>query len=888
MSDIEKTTVLAPGSSTFCSTFPKPVDREVPRDALLNQIDELFGNGIALVHLEGKNEFGKTQVLAQFAKRHAHDSISAFIRPDSWCLQDPSLLYRDLAAQMHWALRRQDPPSGFAADERVLRSLSYELQGLAKRTNRLLYFVLDGIEDIVPSIGQFMACVVRVLPTEFSQFRFLCSGNACWIPASILPPVQRKQLTMTAFSFLETSFYFEDLGIDRKQVEQIYHICGLGTPGYLASARRSIESGITAEELINSPSVDLQESFALEWKAKVPESPVCINALAIIAHDKNSHTVSELASIVGTTISELTGCLRPCSFLEMSANDSPARFVSESFRRFAATRLAKYEVSTWNLLAEYYAKNYSDAGSSLLPSYLESAGRQKEVLALLSPGTFLQIAQNSDSFVPLQQRCELGLKTAMDLGNYADSIRFQLQSAVAADISQFGFSESEVVARLSLDDYATANRIAQAASLKRHRLQLMAAIARLQREKGMTPEATLISAVEALVHQVDPQEFGDDLVDVASDLMYVNPDLALSMFSKLTPNTIDSKNVDLALLQMSTVVASQAKADAGMSAALEDIQSKIKNPTAKKLAKTVSLLVVDLPPEEVLRQAKSIESAGDRLFLLRQWCIHNRHPELAAPVLDYAIHFAIRTTEYLPSATDFRAFSEPLPVLQRTEDIASLITSLDIQREAAKNTGPTQDYVRWQLLIAQAEGRLNPVRSGERLFEVYEHVSSLTELDVKTVCLGLLVSSLPAVDPTAAFEGTIAIREMVEQEFETSYKSLLDSTADHYQICRPILDAIAKSRTDLALEVIEKINYETRRDASISAVAETLMDCPPHNLQIKKLASLLGKWKDSDTEDSSVGDMIAAIIRIDDLDIISKNWADIEKVLKRGLLLVAA
>jgi len=878
--------VRSPASSTFCATFPTQLDREVSRDALLNQIDTFFANGVSLVHLEGKAEFGKTQVLAQFAKQHKHTSIATFIRPDSWCLQDPSLLYRELADQMHWALHRQDPPPGLAADERTLRSLSYALQGFAKRANKLLYLVLDGVENVAQDAGQFVAGLLRIMPTEFSQFRFLCSGNPGWIPTSLLPAKRRKQLTMTAFSLLETSFYFSDLGIEQKQLEQIYRMCGLGIPGYLASARRSLKSGITAEDLIDRPSADLQESFSLEWKAKLPEDAACVQALAILAHDKNSHSVSELASIVGTSTDELTKCLGACSFLELNPDNTPVRFVSDSFRRFASAQLAAHEASTWNLLAEYYSQNYSESTSSLLPTYLHSAGREKEILTLLSPNTFLQIAQRSDSFIPLRQQCELGRKTAMDLGRYAETVRFQLQSAVAADISQFRFSEAEVVARLSLDDYATAIRLAQAASLTRHRLQLMAAIARVQHKKGLTPETTLTSAIEALVEQLDPLELGDELVEVASDLMYVNPDLALSMFSKLTPDTIDSKNVDLALLQMTTVIASHTKADAGMSAALEDIREKITHPTAKKLAKTVSILVVDQTPEEVLRQAQSIENAGDQLFFLRQWCLQNKHPELAAPVLIYAIHLAIRTTEYLPSATDFRAFTEPLPHLQKENDIATLITTLDIQKDAIKNTGPTQDYVRWQLLIAQAEVRLNPIRSGQRLFEVYMHVSSLTELDVKTVCLGLLVASLPTVDPTGAYDGTIAIRAMVEDEFQTSYTLLLDSTADHYHICRPILDAISKGRTDLALEVIQKMNYGTRRDVSLSELAENLMDCLPANLPISRLASLLGKWSNTDEEDSSVEDMIDAISRIDDQTSLSNNWNDIEKILRRGLLVV--
>jgi hypothetical protein len=45
----------------------------------------------------------------------------------------------------------------------------------------------------------------------------------------------------------------------------------------------------------------------------------------------------------------------------------------------------------------------------------------------------------------------------------------------------------------------------------------MAAIARVQKSDGLVPEPTLIQAVEILVQQVEPKEFGDDLLVLISE-----------------------------------------------------------------------------------------------------------------------------------------------------------------------------------------------------------------------------------------------------------------------------------------------------------------------------------------------------------------------------------
>lgn len=149
-----------------------------------------YGDGISLVRLDGKVDIGKTRSLCQFALRHSNEAVCVFIRSESWYLQDPSFLYADVASQMLWALHRTEPPNDFSPDERTVRTMSYELQRTLRRANQLLYFILDGVEDVASTSGQFLSCLLRLLPTEYSQFRFLCSGDTSWIPTSTLPQAQ--------------------------------------------------------------------------------------------------------------------------------------------------------------------------------------------------------------------------------------------------------------------------------------------------------------------------------------------------------------------------------------------------------------------------------------------------------------------------------------------------------------------------------------------------------------------------------------------------------------------------------------------------------------------------------------------------------------------------
>src|SRR5579883_790330 len=105
------------------STFPSSIPHEVPRDAVLNIIDDFFMTGTQVVILEGRSDIGKTRVIAQYAMRYPNQAISIFIRPNSAFLQDPHLFLADIANQINWALYRTELADPHSTDEGLVRRL---------------------------------------------------------------------------------------------------------------------------------------------------------------------------------------------------------------------------------------------------------------------------------------------------------------------------------------------------------------------------------------------------------------------------------------------------------------------------------------------------------------------------------------------------------------------------------------------------------------------------------------------------------------------------------------------------------------------------------------------------------------------------------------------
>src|SRR5579859_2390653 len=772
--------------TAMSSTFPNPVSHEISRDAILNLIDDFFLSGIQLVTLDGKPDIGKTRLAAQFASRRPSHTISVFIKPNSWFMREPSLLYADIASQMYWALNKREMPDPHVAQETLIRQLSFDLVRVAKRTGDLFYFLIDGLEDIADGLSQFSGTLLAILPLEYTNFRFLVSGDARRIPTNLVPKLTRKPYPVPGLSLEETIAYFNGCSLQRWQIEELYNSCGRGTPGYLASARRLIEGGIERTVLIDQLPRELPSPFEMEWQAAERMGEVLFDMLATLSFDTNPHSITDLAAIFGLSASEARQTLNACSFVEVHPSDeSPVTYVSASFRQLVAGKLAGRRDAIWAKLAEYLlAQRNTEKALELLPSYLEQAGRPQELLNVLNPNSLVQLVERTDSFALLQRQSEMGLETSLKLKRLGEALRFSLQLAVVADVGTPRFARAELMARLAVGDYETALSLAKSATLKGHRLRLLAALAKFQTENGLTPETTVLEAIDRLASQIDIREIADDLVDLCSDLMYSRPELAIKLMSTAGKDRNDDRSMDWAFVRLSVLASiNRGSQSEELSKTSIDLRSRITDPVTRRFSSAISLVVGNYTPMEVLAEVEKLESPGDRLFLLRQWCAHTHSPENAAPIIDYAVHLAIRTTAYSPTAADFRDLAIPLPKIAPS-DIPPLVTAFDIQREAARRLGPTQDYIELQLLLAEAEAQVSQRHAGERLLQTYYDIRSIPDLELRIACTGLLVAASPRIDPAGAFEDSVDVRNVSEPEFMDEIRLLLMATADHYVITR--------------------------------------------------------------------------------------------------------
>jgi len=841
--------------TTVCHSFPRVTSPQIARGNFLDAIETIFEGDTEVVVIEGAEGIGKTTLLAQFARRHPNHALSLFAKPTSRWAYDPAILQFDLCNQLQWALLEEELASAEGADDAFLRTRVLALERRARCNRELFYFVVDGLDEIPEEDRQIRGLIVDMLPLGLPGFRFLFAGDATHLSAEIHRGVSVKPFVLSGFTPDESLRYLDDLNIDSQLVEEIHQTCK-GIPGHLASLRRIlVQSDINVRTLVEEMPEKLPGLFEIEWRKVKADDDVQLTMLAILAHDRRAHTLDDLARILEVQTTTLRNLLQDLGFVTLDTQSGQITFVSETFRRFARSQLGNRKKDVHDLLiSDLLRVPDSEASMTHLPAYFQEAGRLEDLLEYLSPDHFTRIVEISQSLSPVQQKAELGVDAALRLHRDGDLMRFGLQSSVVTELGAAEVWQSEIKARMALDDYDSAVALAQSAVLREDRLGLLAAIGRKKHEQGLSLEAELLDQIRHLCEQIDPLGLGERAVDIASDLICCDFDLAIDLIEKATSSdpSVDENALDWAFAKFSIAALFANREQPERIDSIDSIRTRIKDPAVRRFSAAASLLLGEYSAREVMARTEKLESVSDRLYLLGQWAIQNREREDAAQIVDFALDLAIRTTEYAPNARVFREIATPLPFIDEESSLKRLVGRFDSQKGSIERLGPTEDYLRLELSLAQAEMEYDSDAARNRLVDIYLQIADLDDLVVKTGCMARLASSLADMDPGKTLEMKEGLHALARDDLDSCVKRLLHGTAEHYHACRGIVTALAKAMPETALDVAMALNTEARRDLALLELVQSVVEMPVSKIDLAFVVSVLDKLADPDLTDEAL------------------------------------
>jgi hypothetical protein len=550
---------------------------------------------VELVIVEGEEGIGKTVFLSQFANKYPDQAICLFIRPTSRSAYDESYLCQVLSEQIYW-VNRGEPLDVTPADLYFLRSQTNILQKIALRRRTIFYFIIDGLMDIPKEDSILYEIILKdLLPIGFKGFRFMLAGDSSIIATYLHKSTSYKTFCLVPFSLDDTMKFMSDLNIQRADAEEIHRMCRR-TPGKLASVRRMLKSGQSLQSILDEDPDRLPDFIAIEWREIRPGMTFERALLATVCFAQKLYTTGDIADIHSVDVECLINRIQALSFLYVDPNTAEVAFISEAHRRYAANQLRDLKEDATNLLIDHLLKNADSAMSlTYLPTYYEQAGKLGELINFLTPDHFAMLVERSQSFGTLQQTADLGLKTAAKIPNYEALIRFSMQKSVLSELRGTDIWRSEIEARMALKDYDSALALAHSAILKEDRVRLLTIVARIMHEQGRVPDQELIDQISLLYDQIDKANLGEKAIEMATDLMFTNPDLAIRMVEHGTSTSPDENALDLALARLSISALRSTRNESATSIqAIENVSSRIRDPKVQELTN------VGLPANEYL------------------------------------------------------------------------------------------------------------------------------------------------------------------------------------------------------------------------------------------------------------------------------------------------
>lgn len=827
-----------------CQSLPELPRPLVGRENMLDTIDNLFQEEVELVVVEGEAGIGKTTLLSQYAAAHSDLAAGLFIRPTTRILYDPNTLRFDLANQISVFLRGKEIGSDQECDEAYLNRQILELMRRVRYSGAPFCFVIDGLCELPREIR---GSIIDILPIGHRNFRFLASGDQSELLQDIRN-VKCKPYPLAAFTPDETERYLSDLGVDRNAAQRIFAICR-GLPGYLCAVRRILTGGVDIPTLLNDMPSRLPELFEMEWLPVAKASPGLLQMLAILAHDVRAHTVDQLARMIGVDEASALELLAHVGFLRVDAETKSVQFASDQIGGFVAHRTIRLRDRVVDgVIKDLLSRPDSDEALDYLPGYFSEAARYEDLLRFLSPDHFTKMLTRCQSLGPIQQRIELGVKTAKQLNRDGDLMRFSLQKSALSQVCGVDIWRSEVEALIALGRTDEAVALAQIPMLREDRLRLMAVVARMQVESGTKVKLEVLGQIEQLYSQVDMASLGDRAMDVASDLVYCLPKIAVEMAERTEKRLRNTDSFGKRLAQIAAA-AMERKAPGDEDAVL-DISSRISDPKTKFLF-SVAEMVSKYSAARVIEESQKLERVEDRLLLLRQWTKVNRERADAADVVFAGLELAVKTTEYAPNARVFRELAMPLPYLAR-EDCEKLISKFDSQRGGLEKHGPTEDFIRLQLILAEAESKWLLTNLTSRLIDTWEYISGIRDLEAKATCLARFLNSLAIIDPSRTLEEKEGLRFVTREDLDKTVRALLGSTADHHSVTQRTAKALMQSEPDMALSIVRSLNTQGRRNSGLLGLVESAVLLPIGKISFAFLASVLDAFSDCRYRDKAL------------------------------------
>lgn len=826
-----KTNVI--NSTFFSSGFPKLDESSIiKRSNYIAQIESDFSNQNKIIFLEGGEDSGKTTLNALFCKKNFKNSISVFFNPLTTLDYRIDFYFSNVISQVKYFLGidiNEIENQKYVGYEDYHSHL-FNLKKKLKKGDEVIYLIIDGLEDKTESNRDFITELFDLLPIGDDYFRILITGKQSEYISinNNLKKVNYKSISLTGFSTHEIKTYLNLESATDYEIDDLYNVTK-GYPGRLNTLKRLLKNGYELKDINSSTSY--KNWIELDCEGIKLDDSFNNIVLSILALSIDSFTIEKISQIINIKLEDTESRINNLPVLQ--CQNKTINFISNAHKNYFKNILRANTKKVRDVLMKYYASEDSLKSKLMLVKLYEKDRLWSEIPPIINEEFLIGTLNSMETIKPVNESVEIGFRAAEHMKSYSDVCRFSLQGSIINELDSYMFWESEIMARISLNDFAGSISLANSAVLKVDRLKLLALIARKQKEEKNKVDEELINLIQELYSNVDLSSVGNTIYDIVSDLIYAMPNLAIEMIENSSGNASEKDINDWIVAKLSIAAIDSSENDKNEENRRLNALSNLNNPSVKKINRAITFLVGNYTAIKVLEEVQKLSDSKEKLKLLRLWLNNNtRHKNNIDLVIDKALDelVLISSSEDL-TLEIVKDLSYQLAYVKKYDKKKEILNRFKDFESNFKDVGLSKDKYIYQLNIFHTQYTLNKEKAIPVIDKIISEINNLNDTLIKLECYSEVYAKLHIMHKSLFVKKCkflyINILNLSEE--------LFSSTANHYKMSKDFIKTISKVNPIFALKISDLINTEFHRDKSKILILDSYLDNNLKHINLKFL-----------------------------------------------------
>lgn len=808
----------------FSVGFPnKNWNKLIERENFLESISTEFQNGKKIVFLSGEEGTGKSTLLAQFCRKNIKNTLSVFFNPFHTLDLNLDFLRANLTAQINFILNptiADSEADDYVSPEKYRMAL-LNLKKKYRNSKEQIIIIIDGLENRSNLEEEIIKNIFKELPFGEEYINFIISGSQK-IYKNVFKEIEtfeNQEINIVGFSNYQIENYlnkYPKIVLNHPELIKLTK----GYPGRLEVLKSLLDQGYEIQQIPNTNNFKSWIDLDTE---KIDLNDKNINLiLSLITLGNQNFSFKELGDITGNCEDDILLIVNKIHILEDL--NGAIQFISEQYSQYYKSLLKFNKRKIEELLVKYYVASDTVSAKFELSKIYQAQKKWSKIIDLIDESYLKGTIQSTGSIDKVNESVHLGFISAEQLNHSSKIYRYCFHGSIINELDNYLFWESEIMARISLKDFAGAINLAEKAVLKVDRLRLLSLIAKNEKQINNLVDQELVMLIQDLYKTTNLAGIGNSIYDIVSNLIYAVPNIAIEMIEK-TSGSVSESNINdwiVAKLSIAAITSSNGEKDTDEKDKKFKALEKLNNPSVRKIQRAISLMVGNYSSSKVLEEVRKLNDSNEKLKLLRLWLKNNKsHKQKLTSVLeatfDELILFTSDSNAILDTLVDL---SNQLHNVRDKKEAEKLLTRFKSFDENIHGLGLGRDYYIYQLNIFHSWYYLDLAKAEHRLEDIINNVSTIEDSLIRLESYSEVFYKLSIIRNRRFIPYYNKVYGRIKYEIET----LLNNTANHFKITENILSTIGRVNVKFSIEISNLINTSYTRDRARLKILDAYLD----------------------------------------------------------------